>query len=444
MQCRGMAERRMTYEQVVETIENIRRFGRYSGVEVMTEMLKSLGDPQKGMRLIHIAGTNGKGSVSAFLCEILREAGLCVGVFTSPHLIDFRERICVNGRMIAREAVERLGKELLARQFLKEPSMFDVCLAMALLYFKEQQCDVVILETGLGGSLDATNAVGVPEVSVITKIGYDHMEILGNTLEEIAAQKAGIIKKGTDVVLESQTPGVLAVLLAWAERAGARACHVIAPEEFLQQCYQDGVQSFVYGDHGKLQMRMLGLHQYENAAAAAVAAEQFLKNGKFSERIETQRTGEDKNSRIKAFIRNGIFKTRWQGRMELLRSEPFFMVDGAHNSSGVQALSESLAYLFSGERFHFMMGVMADKDYESMVELLLPLAAEFTTVRVQTARALDAESLAAFIRTRGIPAVNAANLAAGMERAACAAHKTVAVGSLYFIGEIEAIFKKTL
>lgn len=434
----------MTYEQVVETIENIRRFGRYSGVEVMTEMLKSLGDPQKGMRLIHIAGTNGKGSVSAFLCEILREAGLCVGVFTSPHLIDFRERICVNGRMIAREAVERLGKELLARQFLKEPSMFDVCLAMALLYFKEQQCDVVILETGLGGSLDATNAVGVPEVSVITKIGYDHMEILGNTLEEIAAQKAGIIKKGTVVVLESQTPVVLAVLLAWAERAGARACHVIAPEEFLQQCYQDGVQSFVYGDHGKLQMRMLGLHQYENAAAAAVAAEQFLKNGKFSERIETQRTGEDKNSRIKAFIRNGIFKTRWQGRMELLRSEPFFMVDGAHNSSGVQALSESLAYLFPGERFHFMMGVMADKDYESMVELLLPLAAEFTTVRVQTARSLDAESLAAFIRRRGIPAVSAANLAAGMERAACAAHKTVAVGSLYFIGEIEAIFKKTL
>lgn len=434
----------MTYEQVVETIVNSRRFGRYSGVEVMAEMLKALGDPQKGMRLIHIAGTNGKGSVSAFLCEILREAGLCVGVFTSPHLMDFRERICVDGRMIEREAMERLGRELLVRRFLKEPSMFDICLAMALLYFKEQQCDVVILETGLGGSLDATNAVGVPEVSVITKIGYDHMEILGNTLEEIAAQKAGIIKKGTVVVLESQTTGVLAVLLAAAERAGARACHVIAPEEFLQQCYQDGVQSFVYGDHGKLQMRMLGLHQYENAAAAAVAAEQFLKNGKFSERIETQRTGEDKNSRIKAFIRNGIFKTRWQGRMELLRSEPFFMVDGAHNSSGVQALSESLAYLFPGERFHFMMGVMADKDYESMVELLLPLAAEFTTVRIQTARALDAESLAAFIRTRGIPAVSAANLAAGMERAACAAHKTVAVGSLYFIGEIEAIFKKTL
>lgn len=434
----------MTYEQVVETIVNSRRFGRYSGVEVMAEMLKALGDPQKGMRLIHIAGTNGKGSVSAFLCEILREAGLCVGVFTSPHLMDFRERICVDGRMIEREAVERLGKELLVRRFLKEPSMFDICLAMALLYFKEQQCDVVILETGLGGSLDATNAVGVPEVSVITKIGYDHMEILGNTLEEIAEQKAGIIKKGTDVVLESQTTGVLAVLLAAAERAGARACHVIAPEEFLQRCYQDGTQSFVYGDYGKLQMRMLGLHQYENATAAAVAAELFLKNGKFSERIEAQITGEDKNRRIKAFIRNGIFKTRWQGRMELLRSEPFFMVDGAHNSSGIEALRESLVCLFPGERFHFMMGVMADKDYESMVELLLPLAAEFTAVRVQTERALGADALAAFIRTKGIPAVSAANLAAGMERAECAAHKTIAVGSLYFIGEIEAIFKKTL
>ncbi len=434
----------MTYEQVVETIVNSRRFGRYSGVEVMAEMLKALGDPQKGMRLIHIAGTNGKGSVSAFLCEILREAGLCVGVFTSPHLMDFRERICVDGRMIEREAVERLGKELLVRRFLKEPSMFDICLAMALLYFKEQQCDVVILETGLGGSLDATNAVGVPEVSVITKIGYDHMEILGNTLEEIAEQKAGIIKKGTDVVLESQTTGVLAVLLAAAERAGARACHVIAPEEFLQRCYQDGTQSFVYGDYGKLQMRMLGLHQYENATAAAVAAELFLKNGKFSERIEAQITGEDKNRRIKAFIRNGIFKTRWQGRMELLRSEPFFMVDGAHNSSGIEALRESLACLFPGERFHFMMGVMADKDYESMVELLLPLAAEFTAVRVQTERALGADALAAFIRTKGIPAVSVANLAAGMERAECVAHKTIAVGSLYFIGEIEAIFKKTL
>lgn len=434
----------MTYEQVVETIVNSRRFGRYSGVEVMAEMLKALGDPQKGMRLIHIAGTNGKGSVSAFLCEILREAGLCVGVFTSPHLMDFRERICVDGRMIEREAVERLGRELLVRRFLKEPSMFDICLAMALLYFREQQCDVVILETGLGGSLDATNAVGVPEVSVITKIGYDHMEILGNTLEEIAEQKAGIIKKGTDVVLESQTTGVLAVLLDAAERAGARACHVIAPEEFLQRCYQDGTQSFVYGDYGKLQMRMLGLHQYENAAAAAVAAEQFLKNGKFSERIEAQITGEDKNDRIKAFIRNGIFKTRWQGRMELLRSEPFFMVDGAHNSSGIEALRESLACLFPGERFHFMMGVMADKDYESMVELLLPLAAEFTAVRVQTERALGADALAAFIRTKGIPAVSVANLAAGMERAECAAHKTIAVGSLYFIGEIEAIFKKTL
>lgn len=434
----------MTYEQVVETIVNSRRFGRYSGVEVMAEMLKALGDPQKGMRLIHIAGTNGKGSVSAFLCEILREAGLCVGVFTSPHLMDFRERICVDGRMIEREAVERLGRELLVRRFSKEPSMFDICLAMALLYFREQQCDVVILETGLGGSLDATNAVGVPEVSVITKIGYDHMEILGNTLEEIAEQKAGIIKKGTDVVLESQTTEVLAVLLDAAERAGARACHVIAPEEFLQRCYQDGTQSFVYGDYGKLQMRMLGLHQYENAAAAAVAAEQFLKNGKFSERIEAQITGEDKNDRIKAFIRNGIFKTRWQGRMELLRSEPFFMVDGAHNSSGIEALRESLACLFPGERFHFMMGVMADKDYESMVELLLPLAAEFTAVGVQTERALGADALAAFIRTKGIPAVSAANLAAGMERAECAAHKTIAVGSLYFIGEIEAIFKKTL
>ena len=288
----------MTYEKVVEKIEHSRRFGRLSGVEVTGKMLQTLGNPQEGMRLIHIAGTNGKGSVSAFLCSILKEAGLRVGVFTSPHLVDFEERICINDRMIEKEAVARIGTRLLNEPFEEEPAMFDYCLAMALLYFREQQCDVLILETGLGGRLDSTNAVGTPEVSVITKIGYDHMEILGDTLEEIAAEKAGIIKRGTVVVTESQTPEILAVLLAAAEAAGARGCRVIAPEKFLQCRYEDGIQSFVYGDYGTLSMQMLGVHQYENAAAAVEAAQEFLKNGKFSERIENGNAGEDKDQKM--------------------------------------------------------------------------------------------------------------------------------------------------
>ena len=203
----------MTYEEVVDQINQIRRFGNLAGVEVAGRMLKALGSPQAGIPLIHIAGTNGKGSVSAFLCAILRRRDFASGCFL-PHLVDFRERIQINGEMISKEDTQRIGVQLLAMDFGVQPTMFDVTLAMAILYFKEQRCDVMILETGLGGRLDATNAVGVPDVTVITKIGYDHMAVLGNTLAEIAAEKTGIIKKGTSLVLESQEAEVMTVFEA--------------------------------------------------------------------------------------------------------------------------------------------------------------------------------------------------------------------------------------
>ncbi len=423
----------MTYEEVVDKINHIRRFGNLAGVTITARMLETLGNPQEGMRLIHIAGTNGKGSVSAFLCEILREAGLKVGVFTSPHLVDFRERICVDGSMIEKEAVRRLGMRLLAQEFGVSPTMFDYCLAMALLYFKEQRCDAVILETGLGGRLDSTNAVGTPEVSVITKIGYDHMEILGGTLEKIASEKAGILKKGTAVVLESQKPQVLSVLLGAAKEADVRVCRVIEPGDFKECRYEDGEQSFVYGEYGMLRMQMLGVHQYENAAAAIAAAEEFLRRGLPDVICE---------KRIKACIRKGIYQTRWQGRMEILRKQPFLLVDGAHNSNGVAALKESLSALFPGEKFHFVMGVMADKDYERMVEELLPIALDFKTVTVMYERTLQAKALADCIRAKGVAAEAVENLQSCLApENADMDHKTVAFGSLYFVGEIEALFK---
>ena len=189
-----------SYEEVIDIIQNSRRFGNLTGSEITKIMLETLEHPEEGMPYIHVAGTNGKGSVSAFLCAILKEAGLKTGMFTSPHLVDFRERIQINDEMISKEDVHRLGNLLLAQNFGVQPTMFDYCLAMALLYFKEQQCDVIVLETGLGGKYDSTNAVGTPAVSVITKIGMDHMAILGNTLVEIAGEKAGIIKAGTKLV----------------------------------------------------------------------------------------------------------------------------------------------------------------------------------------------------------------------------------------------------
>ncbi len=417
----------MTYDEIVERICGSRRFGKSTGVEVSGRMLSLLGNPQQGMKWIHIAGTNGKGSVSAFLCEILRAAGLRTGMFTSPHLVDFRERIRVDGEMIEREAVERIGAELLARGFGVEPTMFDYCLAMALLYLKERACDVAVIETGLGGRLDSTNAVGTPEVCVLTRIGYDHMAILGNTTEEIAREKAGILKPGVSVVAEPQERAVRAVFREAAARVGVRAYREVDGEALRGCRYADGEQRFSYGGYEDLRMRMLGLHQYENAAAAILAAEEYFL------RACPQMDGERRG----ACIRAGIAAARWDGRMQIVRKDPFLLVDGAHNGNGVEALGNSLRALFPGEKFHFVMGVMADKDYVQMVELLLPLALDFCTVTVESARALAARELAAVIRQRGVPARCAGSLQDCLAPENCdRRHRTVAFGSLYFVGEI--------
>ncbi len=415
-----------SYEEVIHSIENKRRFGNLTGFEISGRMLEQLGHPEKGMPVIHVAGTNGKGSVSAFLSSILKEAGYKTGMFTSPHLVDFRERIQINGEMIPKEDAYRLGVKLLEMDFGVHPTMFDYCLAMALLYFKEQNCEVVILETGLGGRFDSTNAVAIPEVSVITKIGFDHMAILGDTLPKIAAEKAGIIKKGTKLICESQESNVEEVFYQAAKAAGAESVQMIDLKKIqAEDSAADTEQCFsAYGYQG-LTMQMLGVHQYENAAAALLAAEAFLK-----ERIS--------QVEIEKAIRLGIAKTKWMGRMEILWKEPFFMVDGAHNAHGVAALYQSLLTLFPKETFHFIMGVMADKDYEEMITELLPLAADFTTVTVGNSRALHAKELAECIQKKGVKASYKECLADALsdvkkERT----KKTIAFGSLYFIGEIK-------
>lgn len=420
---------RLTYEEVLDKIENQRRFGHLPGVQVSAKMLDRLGNPQRDIPLIHVAGTNGKGSVSAFLCAIFREAGLRTGMFTSPHLIDFEERIQVDGKLITKEDVVRLGNVLLSEEYEVTPTMFDYCLGMAMLYFKEQNCDVVLLETGLGGRLDSTNAVGVPAVSVITKIGYDHVEILGNTLAEIAAEKAGIIKKDTCLVAESQEQEALDVILRAAEEVQVKSCQVVKTSEITDRAYGEKEQKFSYHGYENIRMQMLGSHQYENAAAAILAAEAFFQERGLPYSRET--------------VRKGIENAKWQGRMEVLSEKPYFLVDGAHNSNGVNALAKSLVQMFPGEKFHFIMGVMADKDYEKMVEALLPLALDFKTVTLEGKRALQAETLAECIRGKGIAASCLSHISeAVLPEKLSEEQRTVAFGSLYFVGEIEAIWKK--
>lgn len=420
----------LTYEEVLDQIEHQRRFGNRPGAEVSALMLEKLGRPQQNMSVIHIAGTNGKGSVSAFLCSILKEAGIRTGMFTSPHLVDFRERICVDGQMISREEVTKLGNMLLEEDFGTVPTMFDYCLAMALLYYRDRQCQAAVIETGLGGRLDSTNAIGVPEVTVVTKIGYDHMAVLGDTLDKIASEKAGIIKKGTKLVLESQEKDAMDVLLETAEKEAVTEIKIADMHDVTECRYENGRQYFSYQKYKNLEMAMLGVHQYENAAAAILAAEIFLKDRGISD------------EKAEYYIREGIKKTRWEGRMEILSREPFFMVDGAHNGNGVAALAESLRTLFPGEKFHFVMGVMADKNYEEMIEELLPLALDFKTVTVESERTLAAQELSEKIRAKGIcDAGLLHSFDELMPGRLDVAHKTIAFGSLYFVGEIEKYFQ---
>lgn len=396
-----------SYEEVLEKIESGRRFGNLPGVEITRIMLEKLNHPQRELSFIHVAGTNGKGSVCAFLDSIMREAGLKTGCFISPHLVDFRERITVKGQMISKGDVVRLGNRLLSENFGVNPTMFDYCLAMAVLYFREQQCDVAIIETGLGGRLDSTNALGMPEVSVITRIGYDHMAILGNTLHEIAGEKAGILKPGVPAVFAPQEPEALEVLNQHADGICVTEKDMLKAEA--------------------MKPALIGDYQRENAAAAMLAAEIYLN------KIHASAIGES--------VKKGIHHAKWQGRMDILSTDPFFMVDGAHNSNGIHALKRSLMKLYPGEKFHFIMGVMADKDYENMVEELLPLAIDFVTVTPDSTRALQGSALADFIERKGVPA-QALQRVSDIWKGVKHGEKTIALGSMYFIGELIEQFQK--
>lgn len=405
-----------TYEEVIRQIENTHRFGNLPGVEVMEHVLKQLAGINGKLPFVHIAGTNGKGSVCAFMTEIFRKSGLKVGAFISPHVVVFEERISVNGQMISREDVARLGNKLLDTDFGVNLTMFDYCLAMALMYFTEQGCDIMVIETGLGGRLDSTNAIGLPLATVITKIGYDHVAILGDKLEDIAREKAGIIKTGSHVFSEQQEEEAEAVIRDAADKCQVQLTFVTKEEIEAASKYN---------------LRLLGVHQWENAAVAKLAAEYVLE--KF---INAAVTDGNKLKKNESEIITALRETVWQGRMEILSQKPFFMVDGAHNGHGVLALRDSLKTLYPCEKFHMIMAVMADKDYKAMVEELLPYAEDFVAVNMDNSRALQAKDLAEFINSRGVKADCVDSVEEALKTLRTDT-KNLAFGSLYFIGEIK-------
>ena len=420
----------MTYEEARAFIDDTGRYGAVLSLGSVTELMKRLGNPQDDLRFVHIAGTNGKGSVLAYISTILKEAGYRVGRYISPTIFDYRERIQVNEEYISREGVARLAGRIqeaccrMTEEGFSHPTTFEVETAMAFLWFREMHCDVVVLECGMGGLTDATNVVKTTLVSVFSEIGLDHMGFLGNTIEEIAQVKAGIIKPGAAAVSAVQRPEARKVLENVCREKGAEF-QELRKEELQDIKYGFENQSFTYKGIKNLKPGLLGSWQIDNAALAVEAVTALGSCG-FTVTEEQ--------------IRKGLAETVWPGRFTVVDRHPLFIVDGAHNRDAADRLYETLDLYFSGKRKIFIAGVLADKEYDYVMSRLTPLAARVITVMTpDNPRALPAERLAEEVR-RYNPNVEAAgDLCDAVRRARAYAGKEdliLAFGSLSYLGEL--------
>ena len=350
----------MNYEEALQYINQLNSKGIALGLERIEALLDRLGNPQKGQRFVHVAGTNGKGSVCAFLDSALREAGLRVGRYISPTLYDYRERIQIDGQYISKQAVASLLTTIqqacvqMERQGLEPPTVFEVETALAFLYFAEQHCDYVLLEVGMGGRLDSTNVITQPVLSVITPISLDHTRMLGDHLAAIAAEKGGIVKPHCLAVLGPQQPEAQEVLTARCQQCGITPLQVDVNQIQKQQWSWQG-QRFSYGRWSQLTIGLSGDYQRVNGAIAIEALQLLQKE-------EPALTDEA--------IQAGLAKARWPGRFEIIGQAPLFVVDGAHNPAGAQALAQTLQEHFAGKRIWLLLGVFRDKDYQQIGAIL--------------------------------------------------------------------------
>ena len=419
--------------KALETIEETLQYLQFDnwaqsapGLARSRELLGLLGDPQKKLKFVHIAGTNGKGSTAAMLAAVLQSAGYRTGLYTSPHLLRFHERMRVNGEEIDDKSLITLTNTVrrAAAQMREMPTGFEIMTAIAFLYFVQERCDIVSLEVGLGGRIDSTNVIPAPEVCVVMNIGLEHTAILGDTLEKIAAEKCGIIKRGAHAVLFGQTEGVEAVAREKCTQEGV-ALTVTAQEKLERISSSLDGQVFKYRGRGPYHLRLLGEYQLLNALTVIDTCTALRSRG--WEKLTDEA------------IDSGLSAARWPGRLELLRRSPDFIVDGAHNPQCVDALMDSLAALYSGKKLIFLTGVLRDKDWQQMLRRALPLAKAFVVITPPSARALDENELAGWLRAQGIEAIPAAGTDDGVRRALAMAGKDDAIcswGSLYFTGEV--------
>ncbi len=424
----------MTFDQAMDYINSIPHIGKRDGVNRVRPLLALLGDPQKKLRFVHVAGTNGKGSTVAMTASVLRRAGLRTGMFISPYVEDFRERIQLDGEWISREdlaeEVSRLAP--LCQQLRQEGhpvTEFEFDTAMALDYFARKQCDMVALEVGMGGRLDATNAIEAPDVCAITSISFDHTQYLGDTLAEIAGAKCGIIKTGSRVaVYPQQPPEALAVIQEACRRL--LIAPNVPPMEQLEVLACDGEGSRIRYKGQALHVPLLGRHQIYNALTVCAIFEELNAAG-WSFPWEV--------------VRQGIEGASFNGRMEVVCRAPLCLVDGAHNPDGVDSLCHTIDTLYKGRPLTVVMGMLADKNYEYGIRRLAQRADRFIAVTpVGTPRALPAAQAAAIAAAHcaDVRTVEAPHEAAALAKAEAAPGQVViACGSLYMIGDAKAGFQ---
>ena len=409
------------------------------GLERTRELLDRMGRPQDKLKFVHVAGTNGKGSTCAYIASVLQAAGYRTGLFTSPYIIDFEERIRVNGVNIPKDELldvtlfVREHAEAMAEAHGEHPTEFELMTAVAFEHFARSACDIVVCEVGMGGRLDSTNIIDAPEVAVIVRLGLDHTDQLGDTIEAIAHEKAGIIKAGSTVVSWPQEDD--AAMKAIRQKAAECGCELVVPDFdglLVRDIDDNGVRKFYY-DGRLFHTRLLASYQPSNAALAIEAVEALRRRGW---PIEYQ-----------PHMTEGIYQASWPGRFEVVSTgQPTIIVDGGHNPQGASVLADSLRDVFPGRRITFLMGVLADKDYPGMIAEVLPLAGAFVCVTPPNPRKLEAADLAEAIRAQaeqaGIADLQVAvaeSFADGVEKARqIAGLGTIcAFGSLYSISEIK-------
>ncbi|SFG74607.1 bifunctional folylpolyglutamate synthase/dihydrofolate synthase [Oribacterium sp. WCC10] len=413
------------------------------GLERMKDLMHALGDPQEKLRFIHIAGTNGKGSTCSMLRSILTEAGFKTGLYISPHLDAFNERISMDGLDISDEDLRLMAARVreAALKLKEEPTDFELITAMALSWFKENNCDLVVLEVGMGGRLDATNVIPSPIVAAIMSIGLDHTEVLGDTFEKIASEKAGIIKPGADLVVLDQTESVIDVItetfntvnhkkadLCDKESTPAKLV-ITSPAELKLHSRSLKGQCFDYRDFKDLRLPLLGAYQLGNVSAVLdIISCLNLRGIPVSDEA----------------VHIGLAKSKWPGRFELLSEDPVLIIDGAHNPDGVEALVDSINAFLPDQKICFVMGVMKDKDYHEMLKLITPFAESFITELPYAARGLDAETLKKEVASYFEGSVETAASVTDAVTKALAHAKEIGVpvicfGSLYQVAEVSRL-----